>query len=1286
MADAAKSAISTGRCPFAAVAAFDDTPVGNPPLDVAAPGQPDVSTGGGSARPRQAESKDGVDDDDDSNFGKQGSHSGDDEGVDDADDDDNDNNDDVDSDDVAWKGALQRKRLKHMPKLEETGGLLASDGGPCRLGTAFYDQLAKLAPEVYKLFDGKSVDYQALRLGEIVLELIRLVSLPTQKQFMQSMESLAMRHVDYGADRKHGQMFKKCLLIAIRTFVIREGGVWNSHHANAWSWVYNVAFAALFDVKDEVQPKVEAVRSSFERMLHNAMQKPATKSGGGKKAHGLTSKTSSSSSEGLDGQDSASECKPKVPKSKRDALVAAGSFQAPGERSSAMDPTVVALTVVGDMFLELFLQELPLKGKGFHFSDEFPLSIGRILKLIVESATRPFQLQNKLRSMATRHVELGVAPSHLKCFGAALFRLLPSEIGVDAWTSVQDSWTWLWTIVEDTFNSILEHWKHTVKYVNQSWGKLMKSTTSEAVAFIFFTSLMEQGTREIQEKFKRPVAAQAKMFGKALELIVGATKSNIDDSVLNDIALRHIKFELKPRMFDTFGKILLKSLKEQIQDDWCPELEGAWANLFDTVAQILISLLDQSENLMRRGFAKQTSLDVKKALDASPRKARSKMALVFDDEDNTCPLLCAIRDGYTDIARLLIDDITCIRADTETYYFGLQELWTRCDDIITAMCVHAPSLITPLLDGHVWVSPSTVRGRRQVNFWHKHIYGDPDVVTDVFEGPLGDLVDKVPISHLHVFTHPVIMSVVGLKWRYFAKPRLIILNVMQALNLFLFELFVRTHKNAKLRALRGVLLYSWLACSSLLLGYTLLLIVCQAWYKQFSTVALGSMKIHLPRILCDFFPWSRLFYTTSGIVKASWYIATAGAMDIHGEPVFSAIFHSVLWIQLFEAFRLSEELSSILFMASKLFANIVRFLGLLVVWIEATGVAVYYLAPQQLWDCTSYENTPYNCNTNVFGGKGLDIAYTIFVSTLGHESEVMFYAGPEAWLVRIVFTTAIWVGVVPILNLLVASMVSTFAESHMHTRELAVRARAGLALSVESILGTSQRRKYFDKIGFDKPLPFSNYDYGPSGGVTEEISSLQLETNRCYLKALDRVQRFAGSTDENDPWPDHDAVNSAAQDMSDSLMALDTSINGLTKKCHADMTSVCGDFAELKHLVNEALGATSQASVDLGDTTTATSDIGVDDDQGTSKPQVYTTWSALKEAAASAGSGSCILAVEGIVYDAGSFVAKHPGGPELIKKCKGTDATADFQRHANVTRAYQMLLKLPRIGEVTHAE
>jgi len=909
-----------------------------------------------------------------------------------------------------WRGEAASNRAKFLPRLSETGKLLTAEGAAARFGHAFYEQLQKTAPAVNRLFDGKTREYQAIKLGEIVLELIRLVELDSPDNFHTQMELLAMRHVDYGADRKHGAGFSASLLAAIRIFSVREGGRCSNSLEEAWKWVYDLAFSILFAVKEKVEPKVLDVRSSFQKVTDSLVETDTHASG----VHVPTPTIQT-----------------KKRKQEHDTTVMAVDTK---KNNAVVDPRQVVLTKLGQYFVTEFKKVLPQKGRSFVFTDDFPAKIGTILDLIVDTATRPKVLERRLRAMATRHIELGVGSDLLAYFRTALYTVLERSLGGNTWSVVKSSWDWLWSSVHNIFMKQLDHWRETTTQVNASWKLLLKKKgDAETVAFHFFNRL-DTKTAVIAELFKRPVAAQARMFGVALQMLVdSATDSEALQDQVGTIAMKHVKFDLKPWMFQVFGEALLEVLAEIIGDEWTEGFRDGWLDLYDSVAQIFIGLLDRSKSLMTRGLAKTSLVDVKTALATSARQSRCHEALVLDmDGESISPLLWSLRDGFFEIARALIADVTALRADRARYYYGVEELWTYCPDIFTVMCKNSPDLVTPLLDGHLWVSNRSKGGYRNVNMWIKHIYGVPDSYTDVFAAPLGDLVDQVPESHFDIFSHPIIQQVVSLKWLAFARKRVLAENLLQLQHVIIFTMFDRSADTPNMSThVHKVSRVLWVASSFLLLSVTLYTASIQI--RSNTTVAVNipglRKSLPIPRYLMDVFPWMRISVATSSIYFAFRSYMDPNAVYNHRAPKLSAYVSFVQWMLMFEFFKLSKTLSATAFVGLRMTTMALRFVVVLILWLEAMGVAILHLIEKDGLLCSKYPNSPHECEKDVFLGRGFDMAYKMFASSVGHENEVLFYSAKSGALVRTLFAGALWVAIVIILNILVASMVSAYAQA-----------------------------------------------------------------------------------------------------------------------------------------------------------------------------------------------------------------------------------------------------------------
>ena len=73
----------------------------------------------------------------------------------------------------------------------------------------------------------------------------------------------------------------------------------------------------------------------------------------------------------------------------------------------------------------------------------------------------------------------------------------------------------------------------------------------------------------------------------------------------------------------------------------------------------------------------------------------------------------------------MVDRLT-IRADRDRYYYGMDILFGRHDDTVQRLCLDAPALLWTLLDGLVWRSRVTEKGRRRVNYYIRHLLQDAD--------------------------------------------------------------------------------------------------------------------------------------------------------------------------------------------------------------------------------------------------------------------------------------------------------------------------------------------------------------------------------------------------------------------------------------------------------------------------------------------------------------------------------------------------------------------------------
>jgi hypothetical protein len=209
----------------------------------------------------------------------------------------------------------------------------------------------------------------------------------------------------------------------------------------------------------------------------------------------------------------------------------------------------------------------------------------------------------------------------------------------------------------------------------------------------------------------------------------------------------------------------------------------AWEDTFGFLAEVFHRVICAgSSNLVSRALASSDANALSVALSHSARSRRATAAVEIRAAESTIsPLLWTIRDGKLAMTEVLLSDILAIRGDRANYYYGRGLLWEKHPGLVRLLVEKAPRLLTVLLDGHMWTSRFIENGKRRVNFYIRELYGDPSnpETTAVSSSMLGMFVYRLPMTELHLFTHPLTTFIVDLKWRLFARRSFF---TMQALN------------------------------------------------------------------------------------------------------------------------------------------------------------------------------------------------------------------------------------------------------------------------------------------------------------------------------------------------------------------------------------------------------------------------------------------------------------------------------------------------------------------------
>lgn len=1156
-----------------------------------------------------------------------------------------------------WSPEEAARKERVIPLLSPSLDLL-SRSEPGVFGQIFYQNLFQ-NPEHAKsfklLFAGKDMERTTNAFGRIPCEMLRLLMLPSKGLMVLETLSLALRHVDYGAQREHNEVFERSFLRALSQFLIREGGVWDADVSDGWSWVYSTFSDELLSALEVVKPKVEAVRSSWNQIITKSVMQSEFSDD----SHASGTTHMSSRRHSVSGRTIASihgtggtvtGGRSHKSHQKRSTLNAEMSNE---DGVDGRQRAVVSVGAAMARRLQEGIAQSKEKTK-FVWSEKHGQKLGTALELVVSTATRPKELERNLFRLAQRHVELGVKPAHLKVFESCLFDLLATNLSAPAFESAQLAWKWLWDVVERTFVQVLVNWETMQTSLTASWEVISpRQDSAVKVARTFHNTLLDR-VMVFRSMFKKRDEALALIFAKALQLLVDCVHdSSLIETELEKISVMHCKFDLQAWHFEIFGQILLETLAEAGGQAWCNDYTEAWSMLYGMASQTFLEAIDSSRTSLSSALLQGSTKKVKEALSKAPRGERAASALqVGVGRRQLSPLLWALRDMHLEVLEILLSDILTIRADRQCFYYGVDDLWKRCPAILDALVEFAPHLLEPLLDGHMWVSRETTDGLRRVNLWVQYIYGNPEELEHVFAGPLGTLIERLPETHIEVFRHPVISETVNLKWHQFGRRRLIAVSLQQITCLISY-LVVSMSGDLSLW-LRLCACALWGTITAFQLAHGCYIAAWEACTQRCTSLDFKLCRLKVPRSLCQFFVQLRLVCCLLSLLLIETMVVTcfdsssdASCLDgDHASPrVLSASVAFLQWIQMAELFKLHGKMAAVVLLGKAMMEDALRFMMGLGLWLIAVGASLHKLQDD--------ETRPQN---------GFSSAYNLFAHVLGvgTDTDLTYYDSTDAvdTVVRIVYLGALWVSVVPILNVLIAAMVSTYSKAESMTLGLAIKARAGFVLRMEDMLRFKRRLHFFKDAGFDTALAFSEHDRGPSGGISMMCDTLQLKEHGSFGRRVGAVLFFSGETGTDQPWPSHDIpllvnhVNTLSeklpsQDLHRELLSELRVIRDATSRAHAASASPEPVAAPPVELTLKTLAAFAEADTDQ----------------------------------------HCFVAVEGRVYDVGAYLPNHPGGSSVLTSGRGKDVSELFRAaHSQLPRARETLAQLPVLGMLSHGD
>jgi hemoglobin-like flavoprotein len=128
---------------------------------------------------------------------------------------------------------------------------------------------------------------------------------------------------------------------------------------------------------------------------------------------------------------------------------------------------------------------------------------------------------------------------------------------------------------------------HQITLARNSWYKLKRMDTI-VIGDIFYSKLF-LAAPEVQPLFKSPRLEQANKLTTTLSVVVSQLEQ-LDrlTNAIEQLAIRHVKYGVKPRHYNLVGTALLWSLEHLLKGDWNESLKEAWSACYDRLAQSMI--------------------------------------------------------------------------------------------------------------------------------------------------------------------------------------------------------------------------------------------------------------------------------------------------------------------------------------------------------------------------------------------------------------------------------------------------------------------------------------------------------------------------------------------------------------------------------------------------------------------------------------------------------------------------------------------------------------------------
>jgi len=960
-------------------------------------------------------------------------------------------------------------------------------------GEAIYAAVFDAAPSLQSLFKtARSVMAMRFMNG-----LTSIVSAANNPQLLKTqVESLGFQHLDLEVTVPRVGIFREAI---VELFEMELGVRFSTKAKLGLQAVLNYAGGAYIYIRREYASRIRTIQRSW---------KTANKSAPGEE----------------DGEEDAEKSGDQTQEAKQEEETQPDTHEAqskdvqgqPSGKTMASGKDGKAPVKVPTTFNEMFLFNAAVMG--FADSSWMTLILDQFHN-IVTNVANSYRLQEEC-DVLTLVLDKHEGQVHLSEFKAVMLSSLRSLVPKE-WDSEHEvAWNWLWENVERMLKSHMGKPHSQEKALERFISGLSPDDVTQLRRHIYqkFFQVAPAGQDHFKQSTTRLYFIADKIFEMTMEMF-HSPRMMVED--ISALGLRHVGYAIPTELFAPFVSCAVEAVRMMTTDEVA---EAAFRWSLTLISKILVRTILEGSTIVMKAINTNQAKALKKAVAIAPRSKRAMELLnITVGTQSISPFYWAIESGSLECARAMIQDLLTIRADRDSYYYGVDHLFTRHPEVVQRLCAIAPQLLWPLLDGLVWRSRQALGGRRRVNYYVKNLVQD---LNSNFNMALEWLVER---HDPKIICHPCVVIFADLLWNRLAQY-----NFLLSRCYFLFSLCVFIAGQAILGKTDGT--FEERVATFCCRIFIYLGSMCRILYSQirlfYDDIKAGSIdrtyRIPIPMyllnpqdfghlilliilmLMCAQEPIFHCLSHTEEFGLFSVKCADRGHKDIYA--VFSGVAMLLYWLLLINFSIFSMQISAFVLVCGRVLTEVCLFLlaALFLLVSFATAIAAMN---HSLKDFSRID-------------KGMESLLEMTLSMYPNEAlkEVLIQS---VWVEMCIVLFTILISVV-FLNLLVAQLNQAYNLVHEDMQGYARLTRGSIIVSTVESISRKRWNGFLQSLNFDQRLEFNEGDIGLAGGIQV------FEPANANPTTVETVRRFGGSTAPGVPWPE-DPLDAGEEDRLEKL-------------------------------------------------------------------------------------------------------------------------------------------------------